>query len=97
MSAGRLVVWDKETQKVFEPPFEPSISIIEDPGIRVSGPIWVKGGIRIESADGKSYTVRNRVTLCRCGQSSNKPFCDGTHASMGFSDGLPLEEKGKKW
>lgn len=95
--AGRLVVWDKKTQKVFEPPFEPSIGIIEDPGIRVSGPIWVKGGIRIESADGKSYTIRNRVTLCRCGQSSNKPFCDGTHASMGFSDGLPLEEKGKKW
>lgn len=95
--AGRLVLWDKKTEKVFEPPFEPSIGIIEDPGIKVSGPIWVKGGIRIESADGKSYEIRNRVTLCRCGQSSNKPFCDGTHASMHFCDHIPMEEKGKEW
>lgn len=88
--SGRLVVWDKKTDKAFEPHFKPSISILEDPGIKVSGPIWVKGGIRIESADGKSYEIRNRVTLCRCGQSSNKPFCDGTHASMHFQDNLPL-------
>ena len=90
-------VWDKDTEKVFEPPFKPSIGIIEDPGIKVSGPIWVKGGIRIEGADGKSYEVRNRVTLCRCGQSSNKPFCDGTHASMHFCDGIPLEKGKGEW
>lgn len=95
--SGRLVVWDKQTDKVFEPPFKPSISLIEDPGIKVSGPIWVKGGIRIESADGKSYEIRNRVTLCRCGQSSNKPFCDGTHASMHFHDNLPIEKKEEEW
>lgn len=95
--AGRLVLWDKETQKVFEPPFEPSIGIIEDPGIKVSGPIWVKGGIRIESADGSNYEIRNRVTLCRCGQSSNKPFCDTTHASIHFEDNIPLEETGEEW
>lgn len=95
--SGRLVLLDKETHEIFEPPFQPSIGIIEDPGIKVSGPIWVKGGIRVEGADGRSYEIRNRVTLCRCGQSSNKPFCDGTHASMGFSDGLPLEEKEEKW
>lgn len=95
--AGRLMLWDKKEQKVYEPPFEPSIGIIEDPGIKVSGPIWVKGGIRIESADGKSYEIRNRVTLCRCGQSSNKPFCDGTHASMPFKDGLPLEKGEGQW
>ena len=95
--SGRLVVWDKDTEKVFEPPFKPSIGIIEDPGIKVSGPIWVKGGIRIEGADGKSYEVRNRVTLCRCGQSSNKPFCDGTHASMHFCDGIPLEKGKGEW
>ena len=95
--SGRLVVWDKDTEKVFEPPFKPSIGIIEDPGIKVSGPIWVKGGIRIEGADGKSYEVRNRVALCRCGQSSNKPFCDGTHASMHFCDGIPLEKGKGEW
>ncbi len=95
--AGRLVLFDKESGKIFEPPFKPSIGIIEDPGIKVSGPIWVKGGIRIESADGSSYEVRNRVTLCRCGQSQNKPFCDGTHASMHFRDHLPLEGKDEEW
>ncbi len=78
---GRLVIYDKEKKEIYEPPFEPSIGLIEDTGIKVSGPIWVRGGIRIESADGNSYEVRNRVALCRCGKSSNKPFCNGAHAS----------------
>lgn len=95
--AGRLVLYEKESGKVYEPPFEPSLGLIEDPGIKVSGPIWVKGGIRIESADGTNYEIRNRVTLCRCGQSMNKPFCDGTHASYHFHDGIPIEENGKEW
>ena len=42
--------------------------------------------MEVVGADGKAYEVRNRMTLCRCGESSNKPFCDGTHASMKFSD-----------
>lgn len=77
--SGRLVVWDKETRKPLEPEFEQSIGLIEDPPVSVSGPIWVRGGIQIESADGKTYEIRNRVTLCRCGKSSNKPFCDSSH------------------
>jgi CDGSH-type Zn-finger protein len=55
---------------------------------KVQRPIWVRGGICIESADGTPYEVRNRVTLCRCGASANKPFCDGQHAAVGFEDGL---------
>jgi CDGSH-type Zn-finger protein len=77
--SGRLVIWDKKTQKAIEPHLEPSIVLVEDPTIGVSGPIWVRGGIPVESADGKLYEVRNRVTLCRCGKSSNKPFCDSSH------------------
>lgn len=77
--SGRLVVWNKETRKPIEPEFEGSIGLIEDPQVGVSGPIWVRGGIPIESADGKIYEIRNRVTLCRCGKSSNKPFCDSSH------------------
>lgn len=82
--SGRLVFRDKATGEVVEPVFEPSIGIIEDPGQNVGGPIWVRGGIPVESADGIRYEVRNRVNLCRCGASANKPFCDGKHAKIGF-------------
>jgi len=85
--AGRLVAWDKTTEKPIEPRFEPSISLIEDPEQNASGPIWVKGGVPIVSADGTQYEIRNRITLCRCGESENKPFCDGNHLSSGFNDG----------
>jgi CDGSH-type Zn-finger protein len=84
--SGRLVVWDRETKTPLEPSFEPSIGIVEDPAQGVAGPIWVRGGIPVVAADGETYEVRNRVTLCRCGASSNKPFCDASHASIGFTD-----------
>ncbi len=77
--SGRLVVWDKKTGEAIEPKLEKSIGLIEDPQMECSGPIWVRGGIPIRSADGKTYEVRNRVTLCRCGKSSIKPFCDSSH------------------
>src|SRR5713226_10695678 len=83
---GRLVAWDKSPRQPYEPEFEPSLGLVEDPQLGVSGPIWVRGGIRVESADGTPYEIRNRVALCRCGGSANKPFCDGTHASIHCSD-----------
>jgi CDGSH-type Zn-finger protein len=85
--SGRLVVWDKKTREPIEPEFRPSISLVEEPGKGVSGPIWVKGGVPIESSSGIEYEKRNRVCLCRCGASDNKPFCDGTHVPLGFNDG----------
>lgn len=45
----------------------------------VLGPLWVTGNIPIERADGKKFETRNRVTLCCCGRSENKPLCDGAH------------------
>jgi CDGSH-type Zn-finger protein len=78
--AGRLVAWDRKTGKAIEPKFEPSLGLIEDTAMKVSGPIWVRGGVPVVSADGETYEVRNRLTLCRCGRSSNKPFCNGAHA-----------------
>jgi CDGSH-type Zn-finger protein len=45
----------------------------------IPGPLWVTGNIPIERADGQPFETRNRVTLCNCGQSKNKPLCDGTH------------------
>lgn len=80
--SGRLVMIDKETGKEIEPKFKKSIGIVEHPEEHVSGPIWVRGKIPIESASGKEYEIRNRCTLCRCGKSKNKPFCDGTHISI---------------
>jgi CDGSH-type Zn-finger protein len=79
--AGRLVAWDRKTGKPIEPKFMPSLGLIEDTEKKVSGPIWVRGGVQVIAADGKAYEVRNRQALCRCGRSSNKPFCDGSHAA----------------
>jgi CDGSH-type Zn-finger protein len=76
--AGRLVLRDKQGNEL-EPRLEPSIGLVIDPVLNVLGPLWVRGGIPIESANGHMYEIRNRVTLCRCGKSTNKPFCDGKH------------------
>jgi len=88
--AGRLTAADKEGNP-YDEPHEPSIAILQDPERGVSGPIYVKGGIPIESADGSVYPAQNRVTLCRCGASSNKPFCDAAHVTIGFQDGAVPE------
>ena len=77
--SGRLVVWDRKTGKPLEPVFEKSIGLVEGPAEGIEGPLWVRGGIPIIAADGFPYEIRNRVTLCRCGRSANKPFCDGAH------------------
>jgi CDGSH-type Zn-finger protein len=85
--SGRLVAWDNVTGKPVEPKYDPSIALIEDPAKGCSGPVWLRGGVQVVSADGFKYEVRNRVTLCRCGASQNKPFCDGRHAAVGFRSG----------
>lgn len=84
--SGRLVAWDNATGKPVEPVYEPSIGLIEDPANQCAGPIWLRGGVQVVGSDGFHYEVRNRVTLCRCGESKNKPFCDGTHAAIKFVD-----------
>jgi CDGSH-type Zn-finger protein len=84
--SGRLVAWDNKTGEPIEPKLELSLGLIEDPVEQCSGPIWARGGIQVIAADGFRYEVRNRVTLCRCGASKNKPFCDGTHAAIKFRD-----------
>ncbi len=86
--SGSLTAWEKGSGKAIEPACEPSIGLTEGCKDGTSGPIWVKGGIPIESAEGVVYETRNRVTLCRCGKSGNKPFCDGTHVLTGFKSGV---------
>ena len=48
----------------------------------IVGPLWVTGGIPVERSDGQPFETRNRVTLCNCGHSGNKPLCDGAHRTM---------------
>jgi len=62
-----------------EPDLPVEIAITPD------GALWVSGNIPIEWADGNALETRNRVTLCRCGSSKNRPLCDGTHNEIGFS------------
>ena len=95
-ASGRLVPIDKKTGKPIEKKFEKSISLVEDPQKGVSGPIWAKGGVQVESCEGFKYEIRNRQTLCRCGESQNKPFCDGCHIDANFNDGDKSLKKGKK-
>lgn len=78
-SSGRFTLVDKKTGKKLEPELEKEIYLIIDEPAEHLGPIYVKGEIQIIGADGFEYEVRNRVTLCRCGESINKPFCDGMH------------------
>ena len=88
-ASGRLIAIDKATGKAIEPKLSQEIGLVEDPAKECSGPLWVRGSIPMVGADGKAYEVRNRMTLCRCGRSENKPFCNGAHASEPtFRDGL---------
>jgi hypothetical protein len=83
--AGRLTAVDKDN-KLHEPELEPSIVILQDPEKGVSAGVYVRGYIPIESADGTVYELRNRVVLCRCGASKNKPFCDSAHLLIEYLD-----------
>ena len=75
--SGRLVVWDKKGNSI-EPDYGPSIVITEHED-GSPGPLWIRGEVEIESVDCRTYEKRNRVTLCNCGESLNKPLCDGSH------------------
>jgi CDGSH-type Zn-finger protein len=52
-----------------------------------NGPYLIQGDFEICDPAGGTFGLGGRamVSLCRCGQSANKPFCDGTHAKVGFT------------
>jgi CDGSH-type Zn-finger protein len=68
---------------------EPTVAVVRD------GPYWVRGGVEIVDEDGEAWEVRNRVALCRCGESDNKPFCDGSHRVVGFRDPVDADVSGE--
>ena len=51
-----------------------------------NGSLRVSGNFVIQDAEGNSFDLSGReaISLCRCGHSSNKPFCDGSHRAAGF-------------
>jgi uncharacterized Fe-S cluster protein YjdI len=76
--SGRLTIRTKDGKEL-EADTEEKIFAVEDSAEGHQGPLYVQGGIMLESADGNNYENRNRRTLCRCGESSNIPFCDASH------------------
>ncbi len=78
--SGALTQADGVDGADVEPVLPMRVAVVDD------GPYLVTGGASIERADGQPCESRNRMTLCRCGASENKPFCDGSHAEIGFHD-----------
>jgi CDGSH-type Zn-finger protein len=63
--------------------------------VRNNGPLRIEGdNIVLTDQDGKTFGLAGRtvVSLCRCGQSANKPFCDGSHARTGFNHPVTARE-----
>jgi CDGSH-type Zn-finger protein len=52
------------------------------------GPYLVSGPVTLSDVDGREITHPDQMALCRCGHSGNKPFCDGTHATIDFDGAL---------
>ena len=50
-----------------------------------NGPVGFQGSVEVVSGTGRTVARKSRGALCRCGQSASKPFCDGTHAKVGFA------------
>lgn len=82
--AGRLT--SVLNGELIENEYDAEISIVQDPLKKVSSGIFVRGDFVLEGATGKLYEKRNRLSLCRCGKSRNKPFCDATHVPAEFND-----------
>ena len=59
-----------------------------------NGPLRISGNFVIKDPQGKEFGLAGRtaISLCRCGMSENKPFCDGTHARVGFQSEVEARE-----
>jgi CDGSH-type Zn-finger protein len=78
--SSRLQFHEPAGSEPVEPEVSPRAAVIDD------GPVFVEGGVPLEGADGEAYETLNRMSLCRCGASANKPYCDGTHSRNDFKD-----------
>ena len=62
--------------------------------VSYDGPLFVRGDLRIDGAPAGNHALKFRAALCRCGQSSNKPFCDNSHKKAKFEDFGAVGETG---
>jgi CDGSH-type Zn-finger protein len=62
--------------------------------VQTDGSIRIEGDFEILDPTGAPFGLAGRtvISLCRCGQSQNKPFCDGSHKRIGFSDTVVARE-----
>lgn len=67
---------------------QPQPVAVREPAITIdkNGPLRITGGIELKDANRGQGASREHYTLCRCGASKNKPFCDGSHTAIRFDD-----------
>lgn len=57
-----------------------------------NGSYRISGEVELIDANGNVYTTKKAFSLCRCGHSARKPFCDGTHKKIGFASQVRANE-----
>ena len=62
--------------------------------VKDNGPLRIEGVMVVEDGQGRAFGLggRTAISLCRCGHSANKPFCDGSHAKQGFASAVEAKE-----
>jgi CDGSH-type Zn-finger protein len=65
--------------------------------LRDNGPLVVEGPVTVIDAEGNAFSIdpaKPAIALCRCGKTSRRPFCDGSHKECGFDavDRVPTAE-----
>ena len=79
--SGALSLRSKEEEKISEHPTTESTVLIE---VSPNGPLMVHGRVTVRDTVGNEVEKSQVTAFCRCGQSHNKPYCDGSHARVGF-------------
>jgi CDGSH-type Zn-finger protein len=51
-----------------------------------NGPLLVKGGLKLVDGEGNAYETKDQIFLCRCGHTTNAPFCTGAHKAADFQE-----------
>ena len=71
-----------QTEIIAPTPKQPEVTIT----VRPNGPFRVEGAIKLVDAQGNAWNLEGKpaISLCRCGASANRPFCDGSHNKVGF-------------